>query len=157
MLTLPTYLSEPLVFVEVVLLKLSFLDGGVQIFDCTFVFFLLWSLFCMLSQIYGFWLFLLCRLITPLVSYDSPFGTFWLPLWYFFITLWYLLLTHLVHRAYLFGTFWLPLWYPLPTLLVSSGHPLVPTAYPFGTFSLPLYFLRDTPFFILPTLLLPSR
>jgi hypothetical protein len=122
-----------------------------------FVFFLLWSLFCILSEIYGFWLFLLWRLITPLVSYDSPFDTFWLLLWYFLITLWYLLLTHLVHCAYLFGTFWLPLWYLLPTLLVSSDHPLIPTAYPFGTFSLPLYFLRDTPFFILPTLLLPSR
>jgi hypothetical protein len=108
-----------------------------------------------IDYVYGFWLFLLCCLVTPLVPYDSPFDTFWLPLWYLLITLWYLLLTHLVHCAYLFGTFWLPLWYLLPTLLVSSDHPLLPTAYPFGTFSLPLYFLRDTPFF-LPTLLLPS-
>ena len=123
---LPNYMNQPLVLVAIVLLMLSLLNGGVQIIDFNFVFFFLCPLFCILSQIYGFWV----------------------PLWYLLITLWCLLLTHVVHC----GTFWFPLLYPFSTLLVSSDHPLVPSTYPFGTFSLPLCLLRNTPVsFILPT------
>jgi hypothetical protein len=48
-----------------------------------------------------------------LVSFDSPFGIFWFPLWY-------LLIPPLVFSDYSFDIFWLPLWYLLKGLSVDS-------------------------------------